>query len=212
MIEILQSEKTMFITFEGCEGVGKSTQLKYLKDYLAETNQDAVFLREPGGTEISEQIRNVILDPKNTAMTYETEALLYAAARAQLIAEKILPAQKEGKLIICDRYIYSSIAYQGYARNLGADFVKKVNSFAVEHCMPDYTVFLDLSPEQSWRTVKNDDRMEQETIDFHKKVYEGYLSEISASPERFIVIKPDFDKFVTKQRILSALKEKGIVR
>ena len=106
----------MFITFEGCEGVGKSTQLAMLKDYLHRTGQEAVYVREPGSTEISEQIRKIILDPANTAMTAETEALLYAAARAQLVAQVIRPALDQGKTVICDRYLDSSVAYQGYAR------------------------------------------------------------------------------------------------
>lgn len=200
----------MFITFEGCEGVGKSTQLRFLKEYLDETGQDALFLREPGGTDISEQIRDVILDNNNTAMTAETEALLYAAARAQLISEKILPALAAGRTVVCDRYIDSSIAYQGHARNLGAEFVKRINSFAMSDCMPDYTVFINLRPSESWRTVKGDDRMEHETAAFHDMVYDGYMNEIKTSPDRFIVINPDCDKFVTKNRILSALRDKGV--
>ena len=136
----------MFITFEGCEGVGKSTQLALLKDYLKRTGQDAVYVREPGSTVISEKIRAVVLDPENSAMTAETEALLYAAARAQLVSEVILPALAEGKTVICDRYVDSSVAYQGYARGLGVEFVTAINRFALENATPDITVFIDLRP------------------------------------------------------------------
>lgn len=132
----------MFVSFEGCEGVGKSTQLKLLKDYLEATGQHAVYVREPGSTEISEQIRKVILNPQNTAMTDMTEALLYAASRAQLVREVIKPALERGELVVCDRYVDSSIAYQGYARGLGADTIKQINAPAMEGCLPDVTIFL----------------------------------------------------------------------
>lgn len=115
----------MFVSFEGCEGVGKSTQLKLLKDYLESTNQRAVYVREPGSTHISEQIRKIILNPENEEMTGVTEAYLYASSRAQLVREVIKPALERGELVVCDRYVDSSIAYQGYARGLGADLTKK---------------------------------------------------------------------------------------
>lgn len=131
----------MFVSFEGCEGVGKSTQLKLLKDYLESTGQTAIYVREPGSTEISEQIRKVILDPQNTEMTDMTEALLYAASRAQLVREVIKPALEKGQLVVCDRYVDSSIAYQGYARGLGADTIKQINAPAMDGCIPDVTIF-----------------------------------------------------------------------
>ena len=117
----------MFVSFEGCEGVGKSTQLRLLKEYLEKTGQHAVYVREPGSTAISEQIRNVILDKSNVAMTEMTEALLYAASRAQLVREVIKPALEKGELVICDRYVDSSIAYQGYGRELGAGLIRRIN-------------------------------------------------------------------------------------
>ena len=120
--------KGKFITFEGCEGSGKSTQLSMFREYLEKRNIDYVFTREPGGTEISEKIRTIILDAENVKMTDECEALLYASARAQLIKEKILPALNEGKLVLCDRYIDSSFAYQAYARGLGVNYIKNINS------------------------------------------------------------------------------------
>lgn len=202
----------MFVTFEGCEGVGKSTQLALLKDYLKKTGQEAVYVREPGSTEISEKIRSIILDPENTAMTAQTEALLYAAARAQLVAEVIRPALDAGKTVICDRYVDSSVAYQGYARGLGVGFVAKINSYALENAVPDVTVFIDLRPSASFRSVSRDDRLEREEESFHDKVYEGYIAQSKASNGRFVMIKPEKDKFDTHRKILAALRERGAVK
>lgn len=202
----------MFVSFEGCEGVGKSTQLRLLKEYLEKTGQDAVYVREPGSTEISEQIRAVILDTKNTAMTDMTEALLYAASRAQLVREVIKPALEEGKLVICDRYVDSSVAYQGYGREMGADVIKQVNAPAIDGCLPDLTVFIDLSPENSWRKYRTEDRLEQESNEFFNKVYSGFLSEIATSNGRIVPIKPDFDKNVTSNKIIALLRERGIIK
>ncbi len=203
----------MFISFEGCEGVGKSTQLKLLKNYLDSTGQDAVYVREPGSTEISEQIRKVILNPQNTEMTDMTEALLYASSRAQLVRQVIKPALEEGKLVICDRYVDSSIAYQGYGRGLGAETIKQINAPAIDGCLPDVTIFLDLRPSESWRTFRMpDDRLEQESVEFFNKVYDGFVSEIEASNGRFVRIKPDFDRDVTSQKIIDVLKERGAIK
>ena len=140
--------KGKFITVEGTDGSGKSTQLKLLMDYLGTKNCDVVFTREPGGTEISEKIRDVILDINNKEMTDMTEALLYAAARAQHVQQKIIPAINEGKVVICDRFVDSSIAYQGAARGLGTDNIMQINSFALNGIMPDLTLFFDLPPEK----------------------------------------------------------------
>ena len=202
----------MFITFEGCEGVGKSTQLNLLREYLEETGQEAIFCREPGGTPIGEQIRKVILNPENKEMADVTESILYAASRVQLISQVILPALKEGKIVVCDRYVDSSIAYQAYARGLGVDLVKKINYFAVENCMPDVTIFLDRSPAESFRATPGDDRMEQETREFHNKVYEGYKAEIGTSNGRIVAIKPDLDRNITKQMIIDVLRERGAIK
>lgn len=202
----------MFVSFEGCEGVGKTTQLNMLKEYLSSTNQQAVYVREPGSTQISEQIRKVILNPKNTEMKDMTEALLYAASRAQLVREVIKPALDNGELVICDRYVDSSIAYQGYARGLGAQTIKQINAPAMEGCIPDITIFLDLRPSESWRTFRMDDRMEQESAEFHDKVYEGYIAEIESSNGRFVRIKPDYDPKVTSKKIIDALKERGAIK
>ena len=202
----------MFVTFEGCEGVGKSTQLNMLKEYLSATGQEAVYVREPGSTRISEKIRSVILGPANTEMTAETEALLYAAARAQLVSEVILPALSAGKTVICDRYVDSSAAYQGYARGLGIDFVRRINSYALANAMPDVTVFIDLRPSDAFRSVRREDRLEREKAEFHDKVYEGYLAQASTSNGRFVMIKPEKDKNETHRKIIAALREKGAVK
>lgn len=202
----------MFVTFEGCEGVGKSTQLSLLREYMRETGQEAVFVREPGGTEISEQIRKIILDPANRDMTAETEALLYAAARAQLVRTVIRPALDASKTVICDRYIDSSVAYQGFARGLGRGFVEKVNAYAMETAMPDVTVFIDLRPSSAFRSVSRNDRLEQENISFHDKVYEGYIAQSAASNGRFVMIKPEKERLETHRKILDALKKRGAVK
>ncbi len=202
----------MFITFEGCEGVGKSTQLALLKDYLKRTGQDAVYVREPGSTVISEKIRAVVLDPENSAMTAETEALLYAAARAQLVSEVILPALAEGKTVICDRYVDSSVAYQGYARGLGVEFVTAINRFALENATPDITVFIDLRPDGAFRSVSRDDRLERESAAFHDRVYQGFVAQSQASNGRFVMIKPEKDKFDTHHKIVDALRKRGAIK
>ncbi len=203
----------MFVSFEGCEGVGKSTQLKLLKNYLDSTSQQAVYVREPGSTDIGEQIRKVILNPQNTAMTDVTEAYLYASSRAQLVREVIKPALEEGKLVICDRYVDSSVAYQGYGRGMGADKIWQINANAIDGCLPDVTIFLDLKPSESWRTFRMpDDRLEQESNEFFDRVYEGFDTEIKRSNGRFVRIKPDFDKNVTSQKIIQALRERGAIK
>ena len=142
--------KGKFITFEGCDGCGKSTQLKLFSEYLTEQGVAHIFTREPGGGKISEAIREILLNGKNAEMTDECEALLYAAARAQHLADRVSPALNEGKLVICDRYVDSSFAYQAYGRNLGTEFIGKINAFALENFLPDATVFIDLSPEEAF--------------------------------------------------------------
>ena len=165
-----------FLVFEGCEGSGKSTQLRMLSEYLGKIGVNFIMTREPGGNPISEEIRKIILNGKNTAMCDECEALLYAAARIQHLKEIIEPALAAGKLVVCDRYVYSSLAYQGYARGLG-DYVKEINAYALTNYHPDMTVFLDISPEDAFKRkhgADENDRMEQLGLEFHKKVYAGY--------------------------------------
>ena len=156
--------KGKFITYEGCDGCGKSTQLKLLSEYLTNNGIPHIFTREPGGGKISEAIREILLNGKNAEMTDECEALLYAAARVQHLRDRVEPALNEGKLVICDRYVDSSLAYQAYARGLGEDFVRSINAFALENYLPDATVFIDLTPEAAFQRkhgADENDRLEQ---------------------------------------------------
>ncbi len=183
-----------FITIEGTDGSGKSTQIELLMDYLRKKGADVIFTREPGGTQISEKIREIILDVDNSEMTGITEALLYAAARSQHVEEKIIPAIEAGKIIICDRFVDSSIAYQGAARGLGAEKIMGINEAALHGIMPDMTLFFDLSPEKGILRKKNEralDRLEKEKMDFHEKVYEGYKNLCKKYPERIKPIDAD---------------------
>lgn len=180
--------KGYFITIEGSDGSGKSTQLKKIISYLEEKQVDLVVTREPGGTPVAEAIRELILDPAHPEMTAKTEMLLYAAARAQHVEEKILPALKAGKVVLSDRYVDSSIAYQAYGRGLG-DMVAQVNDIATGGLVPDLTVFLDLPPAVGMARKQQEenhelDRLEQEKLEFHQKVYEGYDALCKAEPDR----------------------------
>ena len=168
-----------FITFEGCDGCGKSTQLRLLSEYLTKNGIAHIFTREPGGGKISEAIREILLSGKNMEMTDECEALLYAASRVQHLADRVEPALAEGKLVICDRYVDSSLAYQAYGRNLGVEFISKINAYALENYLPDVTIFIDLSPTAAFLRKKGadeNDRLEQAGMEFHNRVYEGYLA------------------------------------
>lgn len=178
-----------FISFEGGDGSGKSTQIQILREFLEERGYDVILTREPGGTPISEKIRSIILDKANSEMDDMTEALLYAAARAQLVSQIIRPALEEGKVVICDRFVDSSMAYQAYARGLG-DSVKTINAFAVGDCMPDLTILLKVNPQVGSIRIGNRerDRIELASSDFHKKVYEGYLQLEKLYPERIVGI------------------------
>lgn len=176
-----------FITFEGGDGSGKSTQISILKESLIKKGYDVILTREPGGTDISEKIRELILDPENGEMEDITEAYLYAAARAQLVRQLIKPALEEGKVVICDRFVDSSIAYQGFGRDLG-DAVGVINTYAVDDCMPDLTILLKLDPERGSSRIagREHDRIEQASDEFHRKVYEGYLKLEEMYPERIL--------------------------
>lgn len=180
-----------FITFEGCDGCGKSTQLRLLSEYLTENSIPHIFTREPGGGKISEAIREILLNGKNSEMTDECEALLYAAARAQHLHDRVEPALQAGKLVICDRYVDSSLAYQAYARGLGKEFITKINAFALENYLPDVTVFIDLTPEAAFarkRGADENDRLEQAGMEFHRKVYAGYKALAQEYPTRFVCV------------------------
>jgi dTMP kinase len=182
------------ISFEGSEGSGKSTQITRLAAHFQKTHRDVVTTREPGGTEIGEQIRNIIAhNSKGDEMCAETELLLFTAARAQLVREVIAPALLRGAVVLSDRFLDSSTVYQGIGRNLAADPVAQINRFAVGDVMPDLTIVIDVPEEVSLQRLKTrasdlPDRMERENVGFYKKVREGYLVLAQGMPERFIVV------------------------
>ena len=183
----------MFITLEGPEGSGKTTAVKSAVEQLEKLGYQIVQTREPGGTPIAEQIRNVILDKGNTAMDPRTEALLYAASRRQHLVEKVWPAIKEGKIVICDRYLDSSLAYQGGARELGIDNILNVNSFATEGTFPDLTLLFDIDPKIGLERINKNsnrevNRLDLEKLDFHNKVRQTFLKLAERFPERYVII------------------------
>lgn len=175
----------LFITFEGGEGSGKSSAIKKIEEKLVNAGYKVVVTREPGGVSVSEQIRNVILDVDNK-MSKETEALLYAASRTEHLYSKVIPLINAGYIVLSDRYIDSSLAYQGYARGIGIQKVLEINMFAKEY-LPKVTYFFDVRPEVGLERIKGRekiDRLDLETIDFHHKVYDGYLEVCKLYPER----------------------------
>ena len=183
----------MFITIEGPEGSGKTTAVDTAVKELEKIGYQIVRTREPGGTPIAEQIRNVILDKNNTAMDQRTEALLYAASRRQHLVEKVWPALKEGKIVICDRYLDSSLAYQGGARGLGIDNILNVNMFATEGTFPDLTLLFDLDPQVGLARIaansnREVNRLDLEKLEFHTKVRNTFLELAKRYPERFVII------------------------
>jgi dTMP kinase len=182
-------ESGIFITFEGPDGAGKTTIISMVAEQLKNT----LLTREPGGIDIAEQIRRVILDKDNTAMDPRTEALLYAAARRQHLMEKVKPALDAGRVVLCDRFLDSSLAYQGYARGLGIEEVFNINQFAIEQMMPDLTIYFDIEPELGLKRINKNkgrevNRLDLENLDFHHKVREGYFILMERFPERIVKI------------------------
>lgn len=213
-MQINNEKKGAFITLEGGDGSGKSTQLKLLTEYLKNNGYDCVFTREPGGTKISEKIREIILDGNNTEETDEAEALLYAAARAQLVKEVIIPAVESGKIVVCDRFIDSSIAYQGYARGLGKEFIENINSYALKNCMPTVTLFFDIPPRKAFERkggADKNDRIELSGIEFHDKVYAGYKACAESYPQRIVEINAEQTPEEVFNDVLNALRERNII-
>jgi dTMP kinase len=186
-----------FITVEGGEGAGKTTLIARLNERIyRELGMKTVTTREPGGIPIAEAIRNVILDRNHTAMDARTEALLYAAARRQHLTEKVVPALKRGFVVLCDRFVDSSLAYQGYARGLGIEDVWAINRFATDDCMPDLTLYLDLDPEIGLKRIQANqnrevNRLDLESYGFHRKVREGYRQVARMFPERIVTLDAD---------------------
>lgn len=183
----------LFVTLEGGEGVGKTTVMHLVSQKLASLGVETLCTREPGGIRISEKIREVILDREHTEMDSRTEALLYAAARRQHLVEKVKPAMESGRVVLCDRFVDSSVVYQGYARGIGMDAVYEMNQFAIEGFMPNMTIFFDIKPELGLaRIAANDERevnrLDLEGLAFHQLVYEGYKMQATRYPERIVSI------------------------
>lgn len=200
----------MFITIEGPEGSGKTSAMDWVEKQLKEKGYSILRTREPGGTPISEQIRNVILNKENKAMDYRTEALLYAASRRQHLVEKIWPALKEGKIVFCDRYLDSSLAYQGVARGLGIDEILKVNSYATEDTFPDLTLLFDIEPKLGLERIaansnREVNRLDLEKLDFHNKVRNGFLSLAKRYPNRYVIIDASKSKEEVREAALNAI-------
>lgn len=186
-------DKGIFISVEGPDGSGKTTIIQMLKEKLKKEGYEIVATREPGGIEIAEQIRQVILDPENTAMDPRTEALLYAAARRQHLTEKVKPALEKGKIVLCDRFVDSSLAYQGYARGLGIDEVYTINQFAIESMMPKLTLYFDVAPEIGLERINKNkgrevNRLDLEKLEFHQMVRQGYQLLAERFSDRIVTI------------------------
>lgn len=201
-----------FITFEGCEGCGKSTQVRLFNEYLTKEGIPHIFTREPGGEKISEEIRRILLDANNAEMTNECEALLYAASRVQHLNDRVEPALAAGKLVVCDRYVDSSLAYQGYGRGLGVEFVSGVNAYSLQNYSPDVTIFIDLTPEAAFKRkhgADENDRLEQAGMAFHQRVYDGFKKVAAAYPERFVCVDGNQTPEEIFAEVLAVLKERN---
>ncbi len=203
----------LFITFEGGEGSGKSTAIKKIAEYFSENNIPYILTREPGGTPIGEQIRDVILSKNSKEMDLKTEALLFAASRRQHLVEKIWPNINNGINVLCDRYLDSSLAYQGNARGLGIKEVLNLNLFATENTYPDITFFFSIDPEEGLRRIainqnREVNRLDLEKLDFHKKVYEGFKKLKELYPERYIEIDASKSKDEVAEACINAIKER----
>ncbi|MEC0170699.1 dTMP kinase [Paenibacillus graminis] len=202
-----------FITLEGGDGSGKTTVLGRVAAYLQNHSMPYLITREPGGIEIAEKIRSIILDRAHTAMDARTEALLYAASRSQHLAEVVEPALKEGLTVLCDRFVDSSLVYQGYARGLGVEEVRSINQFATGGRMPDLTFYLDVDPEVGLsRIAANQDRevnrLDLESMAFHQKVREGYRQVVESDPQRIVVLDANRPIHMVEQDIIQTLKDR----
>ena len=191
-----------FIVFEGGEGAGKSTQETVLAHWLEERGMSVVRTREPGGTPAGEAIRTILLSNDYAGLTDRAEALLFAAARGEHAAQVIRPALEAGAIVVCDRYLDSSVAYQGYGRGLGPDYVRNLSLWATRDLVPDLTVLLDVDPSVGLSRVQSPDRLESEPIDYHRQVRQAFLDIAAARPDRYLVIDADQDKEAIAQQIL----------
>jgi len=201
-------KKGLFIVFEGGEGTGKTTAIDEIYNWIIENNFKCIKTREPGGIKISEQIRQVNLNKENKTMDGRTEALLYAAARRQHLVEKVIPALEEGSIVLCDRFIDSSLAYQGYARKLGIEEVMSINRFAIGEYMPDLSILFDLDPKIGLERISSNEhreinRLDLEKIDFHERVRAGYNVVYEKNKDR--IIKIDAEK--SKENVINQIKK-----
>lgn len=201
----------IFISLEGPDGSGKTTVSKLVEEQLLKEGYQVLLTREPGGIDIAEQIRGIILDTKNTAMEARTEALLYAAARRQHLMEKVKPALEKGYIVLCDRFVDSSLVYQGIGRGIGIDEVYQMNLFAIENIMPSKTIFFDLPYEVGLERINQGervaDRLDLETNDFHKKVYDGYMLICDKYQDRIVKINANTDIESVKEQVLKEIRE-----
>ncbi|MGB9773493.1 MAG: dTMP kinase [Bacteroidota bacterium] len=209
----------MLVTFEGLDFCGKTTQVQLLESWLSTSVGGAKVkvVREPGGTRVSELIRDLLLDPYHAEIDAVAELFLFSAARAQLVRQNILPALKRGDIVICDRFADSTVAYQGYGRGIDLETIDKINTLATAGIVPDVTFLLDISPEESYRRrgaygaiMKSDDRMEQSGIAFYARVREGYLAIARASPERVLLIDGTKPIDVIAGEIQIIIKQRGV--
>lgn len=205
-------KKKFFISFEGPDGSGKTTIIKLLSEYLQDNNYDVVLTREPGGSNIAEKIRDIVLDPENTKLSYQTEALLYAASRAQHFHDIIKPALQDKKIVLCDRFLDSSLVYQGIGRKLGVKEVLDINKFAIEDTLPDYTFFFDVDPLVGLERIHQNGSREVNRLDleddaFHQRVYDGYHDIVSKDKKRFVVIDANNDIDQVLQDTIKAFEE-----
>ncbi|WHY19514.1 dTMP kinase [Paenibacillus sp. G2S3] len=206
-------KEVFFITLEGGEGSGKTTVLGRVAAYLQNRSMPYRITREPGGVEIAEKIRSIILDPVHTAMDARTEALLYAASRSQHLSEVVEPALREGLTVLCDRFVDSSLVYQGHARGLGMEEVWSINRFAIGDRMPDLTFYLDVDPEIGLSRIaanqeREVNRLDLESLSFHQKVREGYQILAQANPDRIVVLDANRPVHMVEQDIMRTLEER----
>lgn len=210
-VRIEQTQRGSFITFEGIDGSGKTTQLSGIAEYLENQGKEVLKLREPGGTSIGEQIRTILLSRGNMAMSVETELMLFAAARAQLVREVIEPALAEGKWVLCDRFMDSTTVYQGYGRQIDLQLIGQLNSIAVGRCKPDLTLLFDLSVEAAGARLAarsdKSDRLDLESKAFAERIRKGYLELASAEPSRFKIIDAERSSADIEKQIKSILRE-----
>lgn len=198
----------LFITFEGLDGCGKTTQMDLLAEALRDRGYVVLVTREPGGTALGERVRDLLLDPRHHGMSARAEALLYAAARAQLVEQVIRPALEDGQIVLCDRYLDSSLAYQGYGRHLGTDDIVTLNVWATQGLFPDLTLFLDLDDSlRSTRLAAVPDRLEAEDDEFHKRVAEGYRSLLDQHRHRIRRVAAGGTEAEVQERVRAVIEE-----